>query len=404
MNTICLVIDRLHLGYLGPYGNAWIRTPALNRLAAEGFTFDAAFMESPQVEQFCEACWLGRHAAAPPGQIDLGRGLPALLAGRSVNTRLITDDPIVAAHPLAASFAEIVVLDLAQPDRPASSVEETLLAQCFAQVLESLGSVQRPFFQWCHLRAFGAAWDAPSELRRIDWGETDPEPPQTVTVPSTRLAACFDPDDVLGFTQVYAAQICVLDACMEVLLDWLRTHPIGRETLLVFVSPRGFPLGEHLRVGDVDEALYGELVHLPWMVRFPDFLGASDRSQALVQPSDLARTVAEWHGLPGLEITGGEGLIPVIRGDRVDVRQCVEVVGRNSELALITPAWYLRQAERPELFLRPDDRWCANDVADRCAEIVEALVKTLSEHHQASQLSQIDKFPPLPPELLSGPP
>ena len=40
MNAIIVAIDRLHAGYLGCYGNAWILTPAFNRLAAEGFVFD----------------------------------------------------------------------------------------------------------------------------------------------------------------------------------------------------------------------------------------------------------------------------------------------------------------------------------------------------------------------------
>ena len=28
-------------------------------------------------------------------------------------------------------------------------------------------------------------------------------------------------------------------------------------------SPRGFPLGEHRRIGECDQALYGELLHVP---------------------------------------------------------------------------------------------------------------------------------------------
>ena len=49
MNAILLVIDRLHAGYLGAYGNGWIATPAIDRLAAEGFVFDQCLIDSPQV-------------------------------------------------------------------------------------------------------------------------------------------------------------------------------------------------------------------------------------------------------------------------------------------------------------------------------------------------------------------
>ena len=37
----------------------------------------------------------------------------------------------------------------------------------------------------------------------------------------------------------------------------------------MLISPRGFPLGEHWRVGPCDDALFGELVHVPWMMQFP---------------------------------------------------------------------------------------------------------------------------------------
>jgi arylsulfatase A-like enzyme len=39
VNAICLVVDRLHTGFLGAYGNTWIETPVFDRLAAESFHF-----------------------------------------------------------------------------------------------------------------------------------------------------------------------------------------------------------------------------------------------------------------------------------------------------------------------------------------------------------------------------
>ena len=243
----------------------------------------------------------------------------------------------------------------------------------------------------------------PSDLRWIDWDEDDPEPPQTVAVPNKVLADRYDPDELLGYGQVYAAQVCVLDACLEVLLDWLRTSPLGRETLLVVTSSRGFPMGEHLRVGASDGALFGELTQIPLMLRFPDALGAADRSPALVQPSDLAPTLAAWHDIADLEARGGQSLVPLIRGEADAIRECIGIANETQDRALVTPAWYLRQTHRPELFLRPDDRWAANDVADRCSDIVDALALTLKDYSQAAQLGCFDKTPPLSDELLNAP-
>jgi hypothetical protein len=339
----------------------------------------------------------------PPGPIDAAGSLPALLSARGATTRLLTDDKAVAGHRLAGSFDEIVQLDLPEPVAPAESVEDTLLGECFGQALEFLDTARGSFLLWCHFGSLGTAWDAPREFRLTNHDEGDPEPPETVLVPRKMLPKDYDPDELLGFSQVYAAQVSVLDACIRVVHDWLRTSPIGRETLLVVTSARGFPMGEHLRVGDCDGALYGELVQIPLLVRFPDMFNSSDRSRCLVQPSDLAPTLLEWYGVPSERLSVGESMIPFIRGERDEIRQCAGILGLDAERALITPAWHLRQAKDPELFSRPDDRWCANDVANRCVDVVEALSGILSQYHQAMQYGQINDLPALKPHLLVAP-
>ena len=83
--------------------------------------------------------------------------------------------------------------------------------------------------------------------------------------------------------------ICAWECC------WMRSTSIRwrDETLLVVTSPRGYPLGEHRRVGPCDEALYGELLHVPLLVRFPGDEHALARSQQIVQPGEICSLVAE---------------------------------------------------------------------------------------------------------------
>ena len=66
MNAICMVIDRLHAGYVGAYGNSWIETPAIDRMAAESFLFDQALVDTPQLETLYRSYWQGWHAMCPP--------------------------------------------------------------------------------------------------------------------------------------------------------------------------------------------------------------------------------------------------------------------------------------------------------------------------------------------------
>ena len=274
MNAIAMVIDRLHVGYLGAYGNTWVRSPAIDRLAAEGFVFDQAFIESADLERFYAACWLGRHAMCPPRPGDAESSLPALLAARSVPAILLTDDHRVAEAGQAASFHEVVTLDLPECDRSAETVDQTRLAQCFAGAIEFVESARGPFLLWCHFRGLSAPWDAPREFRHAYCDEDDPDPPEWLDVPNQFLPAGYDPDELLGASQAYAGQVSVLDACVEVLREVLEGLPAGQETMLMLTSARGFPLGEHRQVGVCDEALYSELVHIPLLEWFSGGLGA----------------------------------------------------------------------------------------------------------------------------------
>ncbi|MBR6480102.1 MAG: hypothetical protein IKT12_00235, partial [Thermoguttaceae bacterium] len=54
-NIICFLTDRLHLGYLGAYGNGWIGTPAFDRLAGESVLFDRAFAATLSLPELTDA-------------------------------------------------------------------------------------------------------------------------------------------------------------------------------------------------------------------------------------------------------------------------------------------------------------------------------------------------------------
>ena len=92
MNAICLVIDRLHAGYVGAYGNTWIETPAMNRLASQSFLLDQALIDSPDLERLYRSYWQGWHAACPPPE-GPRPSLAARLRAAGVATALLGDEP-----------------------------------------------------------------------------------------------------------------------------------------------------------------------------------------------------------------------------------------------------------------------------------------------------------------------
>ena len=236
-------------------------------------------------------------ARALPGRAESRPSLAALLDAADVTTVLLTDEPQVARHPLAEDFDELIEIDPPWQANNAAEIEQTHFGRCFVQIIDWLESARGPFLLWCHLGGLGTTWDAPLRFRQAYWDEGDPPPPETADVPDRMLPADYDPDELLGITQAYCGQVTLLDTCLGAFLDYFYGLPISSETLLTLTSARGFPLGEHGRVGPCDGALFGETVHVPWMMQLPDAAGAAVRSQALVEPSDLWASLLDWWGI-----------------------------------------------------------------------------------------------------------
>jgi hypothetical protein len=399
-NLICFVIDRLHAGMLGAYGNSWIKTAALDQLAGESFLFDQAYVDSPQLERLYQAFWLGLHAKGMQHPSDVGASLQQLVARSGMHTALLTDEPAVAKMPLAADFAEVVLVDSPPPDRPAKDILETSLARLFGTATEWLQSARQPFCLWVHARGMAAPWDAPFAMRKHFAAEEDPEPPTFSAVPDRWLPEDYDPDLVLGIRHAYAGQVTVLDMCVGAFYEQFNTGGLADNTQLTLVSARGFPLGEHQRVGACDEALYNEITQLAWLMRFPDSTGKLDRSQSLVQPADLPGTLLEWLGLDRRELANGHAssLLGVIDGRQDALRDCVALLSRQDR-AIRTPAWLLRQPDSgsAELYAKPGDRWEVCEVSKLLPDITLELKAVLDELETAGPA---DPLAPLAEQLV----
>src|SRR5438067_401782 len=67
MKVLVVTVRGWHLGYLGCYGNDWISTPALDRLAAEGVVFDQHLADVPEAATARRTWRDGRHHFPIPG-------------------------------------------------------------------------------------------------------------------------------------------------------------------------------------------------------------------------------------------------------------------------------------------------------------------------------------------------
>jgi arylsulfatase A-like enzyme len=378
MKALILEVPALHLGYLGCYGNDWVATPALDRLAAEGVVFDGHFADC-----------LGSYPSARTGMrpLPVPCGTPAPAHGVQA---------ILAAHGIG--FAEVGPAGHGAGEA-GTALEHTLEAAVSAA--ERLEGMER-WLLWAGLPSLHPPWDVPDAFLRgafldeaAEEAEADGETPTPLPDPPVGFV---DRGDFALWQRVqltYAGAVRYLDAGVGLLLDELRGRHLLDELLLVVTAPRGLALGEHGVIGDCRPWLHDELIHLPLVLRLPGGAEAGRRVPALTQPADLLPTLVDAFGLPPAEAQG-HSLLPLARGqaERVRPYACAGWgAGGALEWALRAPAWAflmpLSAAEgdpprRPQLYVKPDDRWEVNDVRHHHLELVEHMEQVLRDFAAAT--------------------
>ena len=440
-NLVVLVIDGLQPAYLGPYGNTWVNTPAWNQLAAESLLLERCWLDAPGLPEFYRAAWTGQPSWAnrSPTPLDTAQtcrlaipSLPAALTSAGYRTILQSDDPLLAMLPGADDFAERIELPLDAPTEAAADWTETALARFFAAASDTFDrlasdspeGLQEPFALWLHTGLLGRVWDAPYDYRARFAEEDDPEPPESIDPPSGPVPANIDPDELLGVRQAYAGQIALLDECLLAFLEAWDNDPRAKETWLVVLSSRGYPLGEHGRwgwersgIGEQADQLPTpldpatncrlaipsfaghELLHTPVFVRAPDRARASERTSVLAQPCDLGATVAEALNLPASAATtaahwptGSWWSAPLFTAEWA-ARDRMFLAAGPAQTQLQTAQWWYAgempaepkpadndaaDHEQARLYLLPEDYFGVNNVADRCGDEAAACAELLA--------------------------
>lgn len=400
-SAIVIVVDRLGAGYLGPYGNTWVETPAFNRLASQSLVWEFSIGTTPTLAGLYRSLGTGRHPLQPDSEAR-----PSLweqLQAAGIHTALLTDEPLLPQLNMSGAFQERIEHPCENLQQAAESIEQTQMCQMFIAALDWLAQRPDEFCLLLHCRGMASSWDAPREYRERFADEEDPPVPDFIEPPRRSLGQDVDPDEIWGITQAYAGQVALLDVCLEMLLDWLAENQgkLPGETLFVVTSPRGYPLGEHGHLGERGDWLHEEVLHAPLLIRFPDQRFAMQRCQMLTEPADLHCTLAEWFDVPAIAGSTGRSLLTPFSPDANLDRECVVSV-LDDFRSIRTPAWFLRRKldETPELYAKPDDRWEVNEVAARCGSTAEELADRLTEFERLARADRLHEFPKLPETFL----
>jgi arylsulfatase A-like enzyme len=485
MNVVVVVCNSLHLGFLGPYGNGWIETPNLDRLAAEGVVFDHHFPENLTTLPTRRSWWTGRYGFPDPeqGWTPLRPDeviLPDLLANQGVRTALISDvpylrepgqgfgrgfddvlwirgqgyDPYIPAGDPRAAHVRVEDephLRLPPPDDPdfelwknrweqflrnravlKSEVEEnTGVARTVRAAIDWLdrrGGEQDPFLLWLDLFSPHGPWNPPEAFRDryvttepdefeageegdlVEMDDADAEALALeeigilIDVPAGAVGDVLSEAELLRLRRTYAGTVTLVDKWLGALCTALRRLGRMEDTLLVFTSDQGEPLGEHGYVRRFRPWLYEELIHTPLIFRMPGAAFGGKRHRGLVQTVDLLPTILAALGAPPHEGAQGHDLLPLVRGEQTKVRDYACMGMDVEEFAICTHLWHLvlpleTDPDDPprgaQLYRKPEDRWEQNDVIAAHPEVAEHLELTLRRFAEAAVRDALAALPPL---------
>lgn len=418
MRVLVIVASGLQAGYVGCYGNEWITTPNLDRLAAEGIVFDRHYADHPDPQGARRAWRTGQYhfpipnapSSAAPSAPDLIR----ILNGHDVRTILVVSDPQWKNPEFAQAWRTVL-----RPEDPreedVSPLEQALEATVAA--VENLKSNDRCLL-WLDLAALQPPWRLPEDYRDLYFDEdgaeelSDDEDAEEVSAaeeareekkPLTPwtdpLPPWIEPGDEAAFLRLqwsYAGAVTYLDAGVGSLLDELRERELLDGFTVLVTSDRGQPLGEHGAVAASVPWLHEERVHLPLLLRLPGTAEAGRRVAALTQSVDLFPTVLDLFGIPFPPVHGSS-LLPLCHADMEAVRPyaCSGLEANEAiEWALRTPEWAFLlplalpaegTARGPQLYVKPEDRWEVNDILQHYQEWSQHLEQMLRAFMEASR-------------------
>jgi len=177
--------------------------------------------------------------------------------------------------------------------------------------------------------------------------------------------------------RLYDAEIRRLDDHFAALWKELG---LGDETLLVMTADHGEAIGERGRLGH-SHSVHEELVHVPFLARWPERLPHGLRIDAPVSILDVYPTIAALIGVPTPENTHGRSLVPFFEqgADARAVPLYYELhLPRTPTTGLRSGRWKLvietrKRVVRRRLFDLDEDRAELRDVAAEHPAVLEQL-------------------------------
>ena len=317
-NILFVLSDDHSYPFLSCYGDANVRTPALDRLAAEGMKFHRFFTVAPQCVPSRAGYLTGRSAVAArmtrfssPLPRDEVTFLELLRSQGGYYTGIAGRSYHLDGSARAAGTEVGRLMDrhgLRTFEQRVDYLRSGSDVQAIEQMTEFLGRVPtgKPFALWLNFSDPHHVWNAPASFR--------PDPA------ALKLPAHWP--DLPGVREQladYCAEVNRVDASMKLVLDQLAARGLAATTLVIFAGDNGaaLPHGKG--------SLYDPGSNVPFVVRWPGVLKPGGESRTLLSGEDVAPTLLAAAGLPPGPKMSGQSFLPLLKGETYTPRRHIFV-------------------------------------------------------------------------------
>lgn len=409
MNVIIVVADSLRFDYVGCYGNKWIKTPNIDKLAQESTVFENAYAEGLPTIPVRKALFTGRYTLPFSGWEPLratDKILSEILFWEGIRNAMITDtlpmhmpgfgfergfdfvqyirggefDPFYERNPLKLDINDFhkplyeetrrgkredtnsllarksLNTRLRQTQNWKSDADHAVAQVCRAAMtyLETIHKDENFFLLFDSFDPH-EPWDPPSVYDPDMSCPYDPkyEGKDLISPISTYVDGYLTEKEAHHIRMLYAEKVTMVDTWVGKFLDKLKELELYKDSLIIFLSDHGEPLGNnehgHGIITKCRPWPYEELAHIPLIIRHPE--GTHQKVSTFVETVDIAPTILNFFNIKRhRKQMQGKNLLPLLLGETDTVKEFAIAGYFNFSWSIQAEEWsYIHWIEKKEL-------------------------------------------------------
>ena len=446
MNLVIIVSDTFRWDYLGAYGNEWIQTPNLDKLASQSGIFMDAYGEGLPTLPARRVIKTGRNVFPFSHRPQLGDEIQ----GEGWHP-LYDEDVTLAEHLRKHDYFSCFVTDVYHMMKPGKNFHrgydswfwirgqeddpyqlkdldqvkdlleqagygsgpmgdrpwiiqhlmnrkdwktdaDTSVAKVMARASQWLEeyTLDNPFFMYVDCFDPHEPWDPPLEYAK----RYDPD--------YSGLDGCIAPGSTKGMTErqvknvrnAYAGEVTLVDTWVGKFLETIEKKGVLDDTIILFTSDHGCMLGEQGEIHKGVNRLRNQCTRLPLLISHPKGKAAGQKVDGFVQHQDIMPTVLTMMGLDIPQRVLGRDIWPQTKGEGNPPDYVVSGFGQHA--AIRTDRWNYVQPWK-KVGSKADERYELYDLQNDPQELTNVLQdnKQTAQELAAKLEAHIKHFQPL---------